>query len=185
MLCPVLSAFHEISSFNPHIDPVEVVEPVFRPRGLDLSSCPCTVLTDEETEAGFTSVMQPGCGRPGPGRRSPPRAALDHSTLLLPPALWTGCRLNNSTSKWLLSAAYCFCWVDILNPIRFIFYFGLDYSYSFCLGNILGVIRDHKKLVNTFRLMRRAGYINEFVSISTNLTDRCVYISSDGGRLCR
>lgn len=56
---------------------------------------------------------------------------------------------------------------------------------SFCLGNILGVIRDHKKLVNTFRLMRRAGYINEFVSISTNLTDRCVYISSDGGRLCR
>ena len=54
----------------------------------------------------------------------------------------------------------------------------------FLNGNILGVIRDHKKLVNTFRLMRRAGYINEFVSISTNLTDRCVYISSDGGRLC-
>uniref|UniRef100_A0A4W6E8J3 DNA-directed RNA polymerase subunit beta n=1 Tax=Lates calcarifer TaxID=8187 RepID=A0A4W6E8J3_LATCA len=51
--------------------------------------------------------------------------------------------------------------------------------------NILGVIRDHHKLVNTFRLMRRAGFINEFVSISTNLTDRCVYISSDGGRLCR
>ncbi|KAI5213231.1 Dna-Directed Rna polymerase Iii Subunit Rpc2 [Manis pentadactyla] len=55
----------------------------------------------------------------------------------------------------------------------------------FLNGNILGVIRDHQKLVNTFRLMRRAGYINEFVSISTNLTDRCVYISSDGGRLCR
>ena len=52
-------------------------------------------------------------------------------------------------------------------------------------GNILGVIREHLKLVNTFRLMRRAGFINEFVSISTNLTDRCVYISSDGGRLCR
>uniref|UniRef100_A0A8C5QPS9 DNA-directed RNA polymerase III subunit RPC2 n=1 Tax=Leptobrachium leishanense TaxID=445787 RepID=A0A8C5QPS9_9ANUR len=55
----------------------------------------------------------------------------------------------------------------------------------FLNGNILGVIRDHQKLVYTFRLMRRAGYINEFVSISTNLTDRCVYISSDGGRLCR
>uniref|UniRef100_A0A8B9VF12 DNA-directed RNA polymerase subunit beta n=1 Tax=Anas zonorhyncha TaxID=75864 RepID=A0A8B9VF12_9AVES len=54
-----------------------------------------------------------------------------------------------------------------------------------CLSNILGVIRDHQKLVNTFRIMRRAGYINEFVSISTNLSDRCVYISSDGGRLCR
>lgn len=52
-------------------------------------------------------------------------------------------------------------------------------------GNILGVIRDHQKLINTFRLMRRAGFINEFVSISTNLSDRCVYISSDGGRLCR
>uniref|UniRef100_A0A1A7W707 DNA-directed RNA polymerase subunit beta n=2 Tax=Iconisemion striatum TaxID=60296 RepID=A0A1A7W707_9TELE len=55
----------------------------------------------------------------------------------------------------------------------------------FLNGSILGVIRDHCKLVNTFRLMRRAGFINEFVSISTNLTDRCVYISSDGGRLCR
>uniref|UniRef100_A0A8C3LBQ3 DNA-directed RNA polymerase III subunit RPC2 n=1 Tax=Chrysolophus pictus TaxID=9089 RepID=A0A8C3LBQ3_CHRPC len=55
----------------------------------------------------------------------------------------------------------------------------------FLNGNILGVIRDHQKLVNTFRIMRRAGYINEFVSISTNLSDRCVYISSDGGRLCR
>ncbi|XP_048688146.1 DNA-directed RNA polymerase III subunit RPC2 isoform X3 [Caretta caretta] len=55
----------------------------------------------------------------------------------------------------------------------------------FLNGNILGVIRDHPKLVHTFRLMRRAGYINEFVSISTNLADRCVYISSDGGRLCR
>lgn len=83
-----------------------------------------------------------------------------------------------------LSAAYHFLGVDILNLIRFIFYFCFKYS-SFCAGNILGVIRDHKKLVNTFRLMRRAGYINEFVSISTNLTDRCVYISSDGGRLCR
>ncbi|XP_068170003.1 DNA-directed RNA polymerase III subunit RPC2 isoform X3 [Antennarius striatus] len=55
----------------------------------------------------------------------------------------------------------------------------------FLNGNILGVIRDHHKLVYTFRLMRRAGFINEFVSISTNRTDRCVYISSDGGRLCR
>ncbi|KAG7279008.1 hypothetical protein CRUP_001949 [Coryphaenoides rupestris] len=47
----------------------------------------------------------------------------------------------------------------------------------FLNGNILGVIRDHQKLVSTFRLMRRAGFITEFVSISTNLTDRCVYIS--------
>lgn len=60
-----------------------------------------------------------------------------------------------------------------------------DSVFCASTGNILGVIRDHYKLVSTFRLMRRAGFINEFVSISTNLTDRCVYISSDGGRLCR
>lgn len=61
-----------------------------------------------------------------------------------------------------------------------------QFKAVFCsAGNILGVIRDHHKLVNTFRLMRRAGFINEFVSISTNVTDRCVYVSSDGGRLCR
>ncbi|TRY87862.1 hypothetical protein DNTS_030010 [Danionella cerebrum] len=36
-----------------------------------------------------------------------------------------------------------------------------------------------------FVVFLNAGFINEFVSISTNLTDRCVYISSDGGRLCR
>uniref|UniRef100_UPI00358DE3D5 DNA-directed RNA polymerase III subunit RPC2 isoform X2 n=1 Tax=Myxine glutinosa TaxID=7769 RepID=UPI00358DE3D5 len=64
----------------------------------------------------------------------------------------------------------------------------LSYPTTFLVflnGNILGVIQDQKKLVKTFRLMRRAGYINEFVSISTNNSDHCVYISSDGGRLCR
>lgn len=73
-------------------------------------------------------------------------------------------------------------------PRIYLFIFFLDLCPCACvipLGNILGVIRDQQKLVSTFRLMRRAGFINEFVSISTNLTDRCVYISSDGGRLCR
>ncbi|XP_061415849.1 DNA-directed RNA polymerase III subunit RPC2 [Lethenteron reissneri] len=60
-----------------------------------------------------------------------------------------------------------------------------DTYLVFLNGNILGVTQDPPKLVQTFRIMRRAGYINEFVSISTNLNDRCVYISSDGGRLCR
>ncbi|XP_052807521.1 DNA-directed RNA polymerase III subunit RPC2-like [Mya arenaria] len=55
----------------------------------------------------------------------------------------------------------------------------------FLNGNILGVISNYKKLVRTFRLMRRAGYINEFVSICPNHTHRCVYISSDAGRVCR
>ncbi|KAL4232908.1 DNA-directed RNA polymerase III subunit RPC2 [Mactra antiquata] len=55
----------------------------------------------------------------------------------------------------------------------------------FLNGNILGVIRNYKRLVSTFRLMRRAGYINEFVSICPNHAHRCVYISSDAGRVCR
>ncbi|XP_076354382.1 RNA polymerase III subunit RpIII128 isoform X2 [Tachypleus tridentatus] len=55
----------------------------------------------------------------------------------------------------------------------------------FLNGGILGVIKDYQRLVHTFRLLRRAGYINEFVSIFSNHTHRCVYIASDGGRLCR
>ncbi len=55
----------------------------------------------------------------------------------------------------------------------------------FSSGLILGVIRDHRRLVHTFRLLRRAGYVNEFVSIYPNHSQRHVYISSDGGRLCR
>ncbi|ESO92257.1 hypothetical protein LOTGIDRAFT_233244 [Lottia gigantea] len=60
------------------------------------------------------------------------------------------------------------------------------YVYTvFLNGNILGVIRDYKRLVKTFRMMRRAGYISEFVSIFPNHGHRCVYIASDGGRVCR
>lgn len=55
----------------------------------------------------------------------------------------------------------------------------------FLNGNILGVIRAYRQLINTFRLMRRAGYISEFVSVYPNHKHRCVYIATDGGRLCR
>ncbi|XP_057313106.1 DNA-directed RNA polymerase III subunit RPC2-like [Hydractinia symbiolongicarpus] len=55
----------------------------------------------------------------------------------------------------------------------------------FLNGNILGVIKNHLHLIKTFRLMRRAGYINEFVSIYPSTSHKCVYISSDGGRMCR
>ena len=55
----------------------------------------------------------------------------------------------------------------------------------FLNGNILGVIRDYRKLVRTFRLLRRNGILNKFVSITPHLKTRCVLISSDGGRLCR
>ena len=36
-----------------------------------------------------------------------------------------------------------------------------------------------------FKQARRCGFIHEFISIYAHLKTRCVYISSDGGRLCR
>lgn len=55
----------------------------------------------------------------------------------------------------------------------------------FLNGNILGVVRHYKRLIRMFRLMRRSGRLNEFVSICPNHHQRCVYIASDGGRVCR
>lgn len=53
------------------------------------------------------------------------------------------------------------------------------------LGNILGVTHQYKKLITVFRMFRRRGLISSFVSIYPNHHQRTVYISSDGGRLCR
>lgn len=55
----------------------------------------------------------------------------------------------------------------------------------FLNGNILGVVQNYEHLIRTFRLLRRAGRVNEFVSICPNHTQKCVNISSDGGRVCR
>ena len=55
----------------------------------------------------------------------------------------------------------------------------------FLNGNILGVVRNHKRLIRMFRAMRRCGRLSEFVSICPNHHQRCVYIASDGGRVCR
>ncbi|KAG0723534.1 DNA-directed RNA polymerase III subunit RPC2 [Chionoecetes opilio] len=55
----------------------------------------------------------------------------------------------------------------------------------FLNGNIIGVTRDHRRVVKVFRAMRRNNIISGFVSIYTHYKHRCVYISSDGGRLCR
>lgn len=52
-------------------------------------------------------------------------------------------------------------------------------------GNILGVVSKYKRFISIFRMMRRSGYISYYVSIYPNHLHRCVYISSDGGRLCR
>ena len=55
----------------------------------------------------------------------------------------------------------------------------------FLNGNILGVVQDYRQLIKTFRLLRRCGRVSEFLSICPNHHLRCVYIASDGGRVCR
>ena len=55
----------------------------------------------------------------------------------------------------------------------------------FLNGNILGVVQDHKRLIWMFRIMRRNGRLSEFVSICPNHHQHCVFIASDGGRVCR
>ncbi|KAI8791779.1 DNA-directed RNA polymerase III subunit RPC2 [Biomphalaria glabrata] len=59
------------------------------------------------------------------------------------------------------------------------------YYTVFLNGNILGMILHYERFVTVFRRLRRAGYINAFVSIFPNHSHKCVYIASDGGRVCR
>ncbi|CAA2989896.1 DNA-directed RNA polymerase III subunit 2, partial [Olea europaea subsp. europaea] len=59
-------------------------------------------------------------------------------------------------------------------------------SYLIILnGLILGKHRRPQRFANVMRKLRRAGKIGEFVSIFVNEKQRCVYIASDGGRVCR
>lgn len=60
-----------------------------------------------------------------------------------------------------------------------------DVYMVFLNGNILGVIKNYDRLVNVFRMLRRKGLVNAFVSIYLQHQHKCVQISSDGGRLCR
>ncbi|XP_050307639.1 DNA-directed RNA polymerase III subunit RPC2 [Anthonomus grandis grandis] len=55
----------------------------------------------------------------------------------------------------------------------------------FLNGNIIGVTTNFQKLIAVFRLMRRKGKISYYVSIYPSFLHKCIYISSDGGRLCR
>ncbi|KAH7972448.1 hypothetical protein HPB52_012136 [Rhipicephalus sanguineus] len=55
----------------------------------------------------------------------------------------------------------------------------------FLNGNVLGVVQDHVRLLKTLRLLRRSGYLSEFVSLHTSNLKRCVYVAGDGGRMCR
>lgn len=52
-------------------------------------------------------------------------------------------------------------------------------------GLILGKHRRPLRFTSGMRKLRRAGKVGEFVSIYVNEKQRCVYIASDGGRVCR
>ncbi|KVH97885.1 DNA-directed RNA polymerase, subunit 2 [Cynara cardunculus var. scolymus] len=59
-------------------------------------------------------------------------------------------------------------------------------SYLIILnGLILGKHRRPERFANVMRKLRRAGKVGDFVSIYVNEKQRCVYIASDGGRVCR
>ncbi|GJQ85650.1 putative DNA-dependent RNA polymerase [Trypoxylus dichotomus] len=60
-----------------------------------------------------------------------------------------------------------------------------DVYIVFLNGCIIGLVKNYKRLISWFRLMRRNSFISGYVSIYPNHLHRCVYISSDGGRLCR
>lgn len=66
---------------------------------------------------------------------------------------------------------------DIINHI--------GVNVVFLNGNILGVVLGYKRLVQVFRLMRRKGCIGPFVSIHVSDLRKCIFIHTDGGRLCR
>lgn len=52
-------------------------------------------------------------------------------------------------------------------------------------GLILGKHRRPRKFADLIRKLRRAGKVGEFVSVFMNEKQCCVYIASDGGRVCR
>ncbi|XP_038970823.1 DNA-directed RNA polymerase III subunit 2 isoform X1 [Phoenix dactylifera] len=52
-------------------------------------------------------------------------------------------------------------------------------------GLILGKHRQPQRFANAMRKLRRSGKIGEFVSIFVNEKQHCVYVASDGGRVCR
>ncbi len=67
---------------------------------------------------------------------------------------------------------------------------GLEISSSdsymvFINGNIIGLIREFRGFVATLKALRRRRFISEFVSMCVSTSHKCVYLASDGGRLCR
>ncbi|KAJ3211685.1 DNA-directed RNA polymerase III core subunit ret1 [Entophlyctis luteolus] len=55
----------------------------------------------------------------------------------------------------------------------------------FLNGILLGVHRQPDRFVGSFRKLRRNGRINPLVSIYRSIPQQTIYMSSDGGRVCR
>lgn len=71
---------------------------------------------------------------------------------------------------------HCICGLEISDPNLYL---------VFINGNIIGIVKDYRRFMNTVKLMRRRRYVNEFISVCVSHSHKCVYLSSDGGRLCR
>lgn len=80
--------------------------------------------------------------------------------------------IRTTLSSLTVLQKFIFC---VKNTLRFVNF----------TGNILGVVSNYRYMIESFRLMRRNGYISNYVSIYPSHLHRCVYISSDGGRFCR
>lgn len=52
-------------------------------------------------------------------------------------------------------------------------------------GLIIGLTYDPQRVVDTIRTLRRGRVVSEFVSVSYSDLHMAIYISTDGGRLCR
>ncbi|PKA51483.1 DNA-directed RNA polymerase II subunit RPB2 [Apostasia shenzhenica] len=52
-------------------------------------------------------------------------------------------------------------------------------------GLLIGKHKQPQKFASSMRKLRRKNIIGEFVSIFVNERQRCVYVASDGGRVCR
>ncbi|KAJ3316651.1 DNA-directed RNA polymerase III core subunit ret1, partial [Blyttiomyces sp. JEL0837] len=56
---------------------------------------------------------------------------------------------------------------------------------TFLNGVLLGIHRNPEKFVGDLRKLRRNGRVNPFVSVYRSIPQQTIFISSDGGRVCR
>eukprot|EP01013_Petalomonas_cantuscygni_P043769 TRINITY_DN8444_c0_g1_i1.p1 TRINITY_DN8444_c0_g1~~TRINITY_DN8444_c0_g1_i1.p1 ORF type:complete len:1174 (+),score=284.30 TRINITY_DN8444_c0_g1_i1:192-3713(+) len=52
-------------------------------------------------------------------------------------------------------------------------------------GSLIGIHRNPLQFVASFRSLRRCGHVRPFTHVHVAARQRCVYVSSDGGRVCR